>query len=473
MKKFLTALLALVLALAMAFAMVACEETEKDPNGGNGGNTEQGGNGGDNTGDNTGDGEEDTEEPLQPVDAKVFAETILEQISTAAGFSVTLNASAKGSTTVTDAAGVSTPTTIDESVSDTFRLDGSMSYISNTLNVLDDIWGLLGGVDGIEEFFAGTVEPLNDNSGYEYTITVETEQVKAITDKIQGFFTDGDDGKSQADKTTIGGLLASVMPETAPEGFTADPESEVDEATQIAQAWVKSLFGLPLTEEQTDETDGTGITVGELYDLLNKILTEKGVKNETNTVFRIVFGIWLGADIDFDAVGPLLNSVEVVIGEDGSVALPDENTPEGAALPLKDIPVSAIVDPILSQKMPNMTFESIGTMIVTLWDFEVSNMIDLLAAAGPSMGLPSIPTTEDIVAAKLETAELTIVLTTDKEMKLTGFKAEGCLKASYSMTTNFGMTVTNYVADITASASGTFGYEAAAAGDTGSGTVAA
>ena len=131
MKKFLTALLALILALAMAFAMVACEETNKDPNNGNGNDTEQGG---DNTGDNTGDNEED--EPLQPVDAKVFARTILEQISEAEGFSVTLNASAKGSTTVTDAEGVATPTTIDESVSDTFTLDEAKTYISNTLTVL-------------------------------------------------------------------------------------------------------------------------------------------------------------------------------------------------------------------------------------------------------------------------------------------------------------------------------------------------
>ena len=97
MKKFLTALLALILALSMAFAMVACEETNKDPNNGDGNNTEQGGdNGGNNGGnENTGNGDNEEDKP-EPVSVKEFMETILENISTAEGFSVTLDGTFTG-----------------------------------------------------------------------------------------------------------------------------------------------------------------------------------------------------------------------------------------------------------------------------------------------------------------------------------------------------------------------------------------
>ena len=231
MKKFLTALLALILALAMAFTMVACT----DDNGG------QDNNGGDNNGGN------EQEETLEPVDAKVFTETILDQISKAEGLSVTLNASAKGSTTVTDAEGVATPTTIDESVSDTYALDEAKTYISNTLTVFDDIWGLFAGIDGIDSIFAGTVQPVSDNSGYEYSITVDTEQVKTVWKQINDFLAD--------ETNTIGNILKGILPKTAPEGSNVSEDATEDD---IAKAWTTAIFA-------------DGITFNGLFDVLNEI----------------------------------------------------------------------------------------------------------------------------------------------------------------------------------------------------------
>ena len=448
MKKFLTALLALILALAMAFAMVACEETNKDPNNGNGNDTEQGG---DNTGDNTGDNEED--EPLQPVDAKVFARTILEQISEAEGFSVTLNASAKGSTTVTDAEGVATPTTIDESVSDTYTLDEAMSYLSKTLTVFDDIWSLFAGIDGIDSIFTGTAQPLSDNSGYEYSFNLDTEQVKAGWQQINDYLAD--------ETNTVGSILKGILPETAPDGSDVAEDATEDD---IAMAWTAAIFA-------------DGITFSGLFDVLNEIIEKTNSKEEVNKILRIVTGIAINSPISMDSLETLL-AMKVEVGADGSiVGLPDENTPEANIKSLGDISVAKVVDPLLANvdlMGMKLTYTSIGTMLNTLlWYFPVATIYDLaIAMTAQSNGWTFVPVSSTLAAVEIQTATLTVTIKTDKNMRLSSFSAEAVVKGAVSVDIldDWGEPTgktTDYAADITASASGTFGYEAVSAGTNG------
>lgn len=444
MKKFLTALLALILALAMAFAMVACEETNKDPNNGNGNDTEQGG---DNTGDNTGDNEED--EPLQPVDAKVFARTILEQISEAEGFSVTLNASAKGSTTVTDAEGVATPTTIDESVSDTYTLDEAMSYLSNTLTVFDDIWSLFAGIDGIDSIFTGTAQPLSDNSGYEYSFNLDTEQVKAGWQQINDYLAD--------ETNTVGSILKGILPETAPDGSDVAEDATEDD---IAMAWTAAIFA-------------DGITFSGLFDVLNEIIEKTNSKEEVNKILRIVTGIAINSPISMDSL-KLLLAMEVEVGADGAiVGLPDENTPEANIKALGEVSVANVVDPLLANvdlMGMKLTYASIGTMLNTfLWYFPVATLYDLtIAMVAQLNGWTFVPVSSTLAAIEIQTATLSVTVKTDKNMKLSSFSAEAFVKGAVSVDVldDWGEPTgktTNYAADITATASGTFGYEKVAA----------
>ena len=437
MKKFLTALLALILALAMAFAMVACEETNKDPNNGNGNDTEQGGNNtGDNTGDNTGGNEED--ESLQPVDAKLFAQTILEQISTAEGFSVTLNASASGTTTEPDAEGNSVSTTIDESVSDTYTLESL--YATNILTVFEDIYSLFAGIGGIEDFFAGTVEPLVDNSGYEYTITVTTEDIQPAVEAVQGFFAKGTDENggetpSAAEGVTLGDIFVMIMPQTAPEGANLSGDATADE---IAKAWVSEIFS-------------ADFTIGNLFDLLNTVLEEKEVSDIANKIVRIVTGAVLGAPLDLDTLGALLDSLKVTVKEDGSISF------ENGTVALGDVTLAALVGPLLDSAGMTGFYPLLGAFITqSFWDLSISEIYTLVQYVMVSNGTV-LPTIEDIVSATVETATLTVIIETDKDMKLTSFSADAAFKGSITMSGQL------YAADIEASAKGTFGYEAIAA----------
>ena len=498
MKKFLTALLALMLALAMAFTMVACTDNG-DVNGGdnggnNGGNTEQvGGNtdddkddddkdDGDNTdGDNT-DGGNTEDEVLKPVDTKVFVQTILEQISGAEGFSVTLTAKADGTVTAPNEAGESANTTIKESVSDTYTLD--TLYASNILGVFEDIYNLFAKIGGIEDFFAGTVEPLKDNSGYEYTITVTEADIRPTVEAVQKFFTKGTDDESSeetpsaAEKYTLGELFDLIMPDTAPNGFNPNPESSDDEATQIAKAWVSKFFD-------------ADITVGGMYNIVNEILmkTDAGdygtAKDIANTVVKIVTGSVLGLPLDLDAIAPFLNVIKV--DEEGNIGFGEE----AVGTPLAEIKIAPIVDNFLAEHpieiFPGyelvLTYVQIGGMIVeNFWITPISGLYGLANTFG-GLGLPSFADiSEFITSAKVDEAtSLSISIKTDKDMKLVSFSAEAEVKCSTSLTIKDEEgkptdKVLNYAADITASASGTFGYEAVSAGtngDAGSEAIAA
>lgn len=427
MKKFLTALLALILALAMAFAMVACEETNKDPNNGNGNDTEQGGdntddntgdNIGDNTGDNTGDNEED--EPLQPVDAKVFARTILEQISEAEGFSVTLNASAKGSTTVTDAEGVATPTTIDESVSDTFTLDEAMSYLSNTLTVFDDIWSLFAGIDA----FSGTVQPDLDNSGYEYSFTVSTEQVQTVWNTVNNFL------QTTGKESSLIELLDPLFPA---------PEEDTEQSA--AYLWLVDLLA-------------PNKTLGEFITQLNSVLPDN---YKINKLVGIAAGI-IGFPIDLDMILGL--KIKFEANENGEL-IPVESDKTLAETTMSELldPVLATVENPIIPGMP-LTYQLLGIMPALLQEMTVTEFYDWLVLIMESMSI-TLPTSNELNGSAVETAIFSVTVKTDKDMKLTSFSASGSFEGSITIREQL------YAADITASASGTFGYEAVSAGTNG------
>ena len=419
MKKFLTALLALILALAMAFAMVACEETNKDPNNGNGNDTEQGGdNTDDNTGDNTGDNEED--EPLQPVDAKVFARTILEQISEAEGFSVTLNASAKGSTTVTDAEGVATPTTIDESVSDTFTLDEAMSYLSNTLTVFDDIWSLFAGIDA----FSGTVQPDLDNSGYEYSFTVSTEQVQTVWNTVNNFL------QTTGKESSLIELLDPLFPA---------PEEDTEQSA--AYLWLVDLLA-------------PNKTLGEFITQLNSVLPDN---YKINKLVGIAAGI-IGFPIDLDMILGL--KIKFEANENGEL-IPVESDKTLAETTMSELldPVLATVENPIIPGMP-LTYQLLGIMPALLQEMTVTEFYDWLVLIMESMSI-TLPTSNELNGSAVETAIFSVTVKTDKDMKLTSFSASGSFEGSITIREQL------YAADITASASGTFGYEAVSAGTNG------
>ena len=406
MKKFLTALLALILALAMAFAMVACEETNKDPNNGNGNDTEQGG-------DNTGDKED---EPLQPVDAKVFARTILEQISEAEGFSVTLNASAKGSTTVTDAEGVATPTTIDESVSDTYTLDEAMSYLSNTLTVFDDIWSLFAGIDA----FSGTVQPDLDNSGYEYSFTVSTEQVQTVWNTVNNFL------QTTGKESSLIELLDPLFPA---------PEEDTEQSA--AYLWLVDLLA-------------PNKTLGEFITQLNSVLPDN---YKINKLVGIAAGI-IGFPIDLDMILGL--KIKFEANENGEL-IPVESDKTLAETTMSELldPVLATVENPIIPGMP-LTYQLLGIMPALLQEMTVTEFYDWLVLIMESMSI-TLPTSNELNGSAVETAIFSITVKTDKDMKLTSFSASGSFEGSITIREQL------YAADITATASGTFGYEKSAA----------
>ena len=431
MKKFLTALLALILALAMAFAMVACEETNKDPNNGNGNDTEQGG---DNTGDNTGDNEED--EPLQPVDAKVFARTILEQISEAEGFSVTLNASAKGSTTVTDAEGVATPTTIDESVSDTFTLDEAMSYLSNTAGIFDDVCEFFSGLDilygrimnsdGIlNKIFNPTVQPLQDNSGYEYTFSIDdTAIVQAELEKVNTYFQGA--GKEQSVFAAMAPLL---------ETSTGEPATEED-----VQAWFTDLFA-------ADKT------VKEFLVQLNDLLP---AGMHIQDIIGIATGIMRIPALSFDII--MAMQIAIVVNEDGSIGIGESDKALG------ETTMAELINPVLSALLPSedgsasITYEMLGAIIPYLIGGQtMTDFYDWVCSLVETFANVSLPTSAELNEAVITEAIFSVTVKTDKDMKLTSFSASGSFEGSITIREQL------YAADITATASGTFGYEKAAA----------
>lgn len=422
MKKFLTALLALILALAMAFAMVACEETNKDPNnGGNtGDNTEQGG---DNTGDNTGD----NEEKLDPVPVKTLFEAILDKIDKAEGFSVTLDGTFTGTYTVGDADPVQAS---DSDFADQVQ-ELEKKYATNIINTLDDIYGLFAdfGVDGI--LSAMTVPADKDNTGYEFSLTIDTKMVNKVVSEVQGFFAPGEDGEgnptpSPAEEMTLYEALAKVLPTTQPDG-TDFPE-ETTERDKVV-AWLSYIF--------TDT-----FTVGDLQDLVNKILAAKVSEKITLAKLLNVIGGIMGKDIN--TILSAMESTPVATLVDGLIGSQGFYSNLAMMLIYPIIGDNAIID----------------MSIAELYSFVQQMKINEKAY---------LPTIEELLAAEVNNANLTVTLKTDKEMKLTSFSADIAFSGSISIGK------VSYSADtLTAKYEGVFGYEKISSGEeTGTGSEAA
>ena len=166
--------------------------------------------------------------------------------------------------------------------------------------------------------------------------------------------------------------------------------------------------------------------------------------------------------------------MEVEVGEDGSiVGLPDENTPEANIKTLGEISVAKVVDPLLANvdlMGMTLTYASIGTMLNTLlWYFPVATIYDLaIAMVAQSNGWTFVPVSSTLAAVEIQTATLKVTIKTDKNMRLSSFSAEAVVKGAVSVDIldDWGEPTgktNDYAADITASASGTFGYETIAA----------
>lgn len=440
MKKFITALLALILALAMAFAMVACEETNKDPNNGNGNDTEQGGNNtGDNTGDNTGGNEED--ESLQPVDAKTFAQSILNQIGKADGFSVTLKGTYTGTTTVGDAE----PVDISNSSFTDQKYDLEKSYANNILTVFDELCGFINGFDEfygrimnsdgfIDDIFAGTVKPEN-NSGYKYTFSVNTEKFKSVLDKVNTYFQGA--GKEQSVFAAMAPLL---------ETSSGEPATEED-----VQAWFTDLFA-------ADKT------VKEFLVKFNDLLP---AGMHIQDIIGIAAGIMEMPALNFDAI--MAMKIAIIVNADGSIGIGASDKALG------ETTMSELINPVLAALLPSedgsasITYETLGLLIPALIGGQtMTNFYDWVCSLIQTFANVSLPTSTELNEAVLTAATLSVTLVTDKDMKLTSFTANITFDGSITI----GGVL--YSADnITAKLEGIFGYEATAAGDAGSEAIAA
>ena len=142
----------------------------------------------------------------------------------------------------------------------------------------------------------------------------------------------------------------------------------------------------------------------------------------------------------------------MTVKEDGSISFED------GTVALGDVTLASIINPMLSQA--GLTFENIGVLLPILWDnLNVSQIYDLVVDMA---GLP-LPKSSDMGSLELTTANLSVTIRTDKDLKLTYFSANADLEGGYSVTDSYSDTVSKYAADIKASAKGTFGYEAIAA----------
>lgn len=169
MRKFLTVLFAFVLAFTAVFAFAACSDAENDQNGGS--NTEQGGN---SDGDNNSNSGEDA---LQPVAMDAFLSGVLQNISEAEGFSITLAATAKGSTSVK----VGDGNPISEEVDKTFE----GTYAPGA----DFARQLLALLEKYDLSLTGTVPASADNSGYELILPLTAAELlqTQVVDTVVGF----------------------------------------------------------------------------------------------------------------------------------------------------------------------------------------------------------------------------------------------------------------------------------------------
>ena len=95
-------------------------------------------------------------------------------------------------------------------------------------------------------------------------------------------------------------------------------------------------------------------------------------------------------------------------------------------------------------------------MPALLQEMTVTEFYDWLVLIMESMSI-TLPTSNELNGSAVETAIFSVTVKTDKDMKLTSFSASGSFEGSITIREQL------YAADITATASGTFGYEKSAA----------
>ncbi len=176
MKKFFTALLALILALAMVFTLAACQPS--DPN----------------TGDDGG-----KEETLQPVDAKTFVKAVLNNVTDELAVQWIATVDGETSVTAKDAEAVITPVDVNESGTQSLA-----EYADNLKNVLQVL-------DNFDPFLTETIPVSEDKNGYELILSVD---MTGWVNKAVDFLSVGGAGETQS----IGDLIVG---DALPDGTTA------------------------------------------------------------------------------------------------------------------------------------------------------------------------------------------------------------------------------------------------------------
>lgn len=322
MKKFFTALLALILALAMVFTLAACQPS--DPN----------------TGDDGG-----KEETLQPVDAKTFVKALLNNVTDELAVKWIATVDGETSVTAKDAEAVIAPVDVNESGRQS--LAEYVQYFKNAINVLDEFDSLL----------TGTVPVAEDKSGYELSLEADlTDGIMAILNMATGYLIANQEAY-------LGDLLASLF-------FGGSYE---DGAGLVPLAeWTASIFN-------------ADITFAELFEKIEAALTDTGISAEKIVnIITTVIGIdityaqikqMLGTTPVTAVVTPLLQSIE------GFEQMKYEDLGDlvllGGSLQIKVLWDQILAPMLAGSNLPFVpTLDVLATISVTKADLEITIKAD-------------------------------------------------------------------------------------------------
>ncbi|HIY96353.1 MAG TPA: hypothetical protein H9729_01550 [Candidatus Borkfalkia excrementigallinarum] len=372
MKKFFTALLALILALVMAFSLAACQPSDQNPGDG-GNNTEQGGGnegGGNEGGDNNegGDGNEDggnEGEVLEPVDAKTFVKALLNNVTDE--LAVEWIATVDGETSVTAKDAEAVVDQIDLNESGKQSLAEYVQYFKNAINVLDEFDSLL----------TGTVPVAEDKSGYELSLEVKTEDVVPVVEMVKGAL-------PLMSEFKLGDALGMIL-----KGVSAED-------------WVAQLFS-------------ADITLREFINQINGVLEPLGVT--VQKIVSIVTTILQGQAIDLDALLDTPATAE-----------------DGTAGTLGDLmKASVLFDLMLPGYGIDITFAEIGAAASELLDDTIADLYTTYLMPMLSGLLPFEPTLDVLATISVTKADLEITIKADKDMKLTDIEVSCAFNGSITM----------------------------------------
>lgn len=369
MKKFFTALLALILALAMVFTLAACQPS--DPG----------------TGDDGG-----KEETLQPVDAKTFVEAVLNNVTDELAVQWIATVDGETSVKAKDAAdAVSTEIAVNESGTQSLA-----EYADNLKNVLQVL-------DNFDPFLTETIPVAEDKNSYELILSVD---MTGWVNKAVDFLSVGGAGETQSigdlivgdalpDGTTAAAWFAKLLAADATVQEFVDTLDEVLEPLGWGTAKIfniiTTIMGMPMDLDMilsnpvngdsgnTENGDGT---------------TESGDGSESG-------------DQQADTVGelPIASVIDSLLQAAGINM--DYATLSGLVSWALTTPVSQLYD-LVSYVLPGME-ETLGVAIT----------------------LPARANLKD--AVQVPTAKLEITIKADKEMKLTSVDLTGVFNGSITM----------------------------------------